>query len=147
MVQDQGLDVYLAPFGNINERYQQHAAPLESPSYTGDPNEVYIEAVDGERFMIVIDLLKDFDMRGAGDLYLRYKIDQPRGGGTTGCCRSLSTLKASQPTGTNLKGREALSVLTKKVDGVWSKCGIIFASLKIGISPRSSKTHPSEANQ
>lgn len=50
MVQNQGIDVYLAPYSDINERYQQHEVPIGSPNWTGDPNEVYIEAVDGERF-------------------------------------------------------------------------------------------------
>jgi hypothetical protein len=32
--------------------------------FTGSPNEVYIEALDGEDFTVVIDLMKDFDYMG-----------------------------------------------------------------------------------
>lgn len=135
MVQNQGIDVYLAPYGHINERYEQHAVPLGSPAFTNDPNEVYIEAVDGERFMIVADLLKDFDMKGATHLYFTYKIDQPVGGSATGLCSSLSDLRAGKPTGTNLQGRDTLSELTKKVNGNWCDCALTFASLEIGDSP------------
>ena len=78
MVQDQGLDVYLAPFADITKRYQQHAVPAGSPNFTGDPNEVYIEAIDGERFIIVVDLMKWFDMGGATHLRILHEIDQSR---------------------------------------------------------------------
>jgi hypothetical protein len=135
MVQNQGIDVYLAPYSDINGRYQQHAVPLGSPAFTEDPNEVYIQAVDGERFTVVVDVLKDFDMKGAKHLYCTYEIDQPINGSGSGHCNSLSTIRASQPRGTNLKGRDMLSSFMKKVDGVWCRCGMTFTSLKIGNRP------------
>jgi formylmethanofuran dehydrogenase subunit D len=61
MVQNQGLDVYLAPFDDNASRYQQYTASAASPDFTGDPNEVYIEAVDGERFIIMVDVMESFD--------------------------------------------------------------------------------------
>jgi hypothetical protein len=135
MVQHQGIDVYLAPYSDINGRYEQHAVPLGSPAFTNDPNEIYIEAVDGERFTVVVDLLKDFEMKGARHLYLSYEIDQPVGGSATSRYNSLPVLRASQPAGTNLKGRDMLSVLSKKVGGIWCTCGFTFATLKIGKCP------------
>ena len=90
MVQNQGIDVYLAPYSDINGRYEQHAVPLGSSAFTNDPNEIYIEAVDGERFTIVGDLLKDFDMKGAEHLYFTYEMDQSRGSSRRIHCLSLS---------------------------------------------------------
>jgi hypothetical protein len=135
MVQHQGIDVYLAPFSDINERYQQHDVPLNSPAFTNDPNEVYIQAVDGERFSIVVDLLKDFDAKCAGHLKIAYAIDQPVDGSVATSCPSLPVLQATRPMGTNLKGRKMLSETTKKVNGIWCRCGVAFASLKIGNIP------------
>lgn len=65
MVQDQGIDVYLAPYSDIRRRYPEHAVPTTSRSFSGKPDEVYIEAVDGERFVIVVDLLEGFDAKEA----------------------------------------------------------------------------------
>jgi len=56
MVQDQGIEVYLAQFSDIANRYKEYPVPTASPSLTGDANEVYVEAPDGERFMIVVRL-------------------------------------------------------------------------------------------
>jgi hypothetical protein len=133
MVQNQGMDVYLAPFSDISERCEQHAVPLGSPAFTNDPNEVYIEAVDGERFIIVGDPLKDFDMKGAEHLRLNYEIDQSRGSSGRVDCLSLSELNDGTPQGTNLQGRWSRGTTTRKVDGAWSKCGFVFATLETGI--------------
>jgi hypothetical protein len=132
MVQDQGLDVYLAPFGNITNRYQQHSVPAGSPNFTGDPNEVYIEAVDGERFIIVTDLMKWFDMKGATHLCITYDIDQARGASGRACYRSLTELEARRPVEMRLKGRQILESTSRKMDGAWSWCGFVFASLVMG---------------
>lgn len=140
MVQNQGIDVYLAPCSDIDKRYQQYDVPALSPNFTGDPNEVYIQAVDGERFMVVTDLLKDFDMKGAGHLYFTYEIDQSRNGTGRGSYSTSSQLQSSIPKGTNLKGRSVLNTYHKKVDGTWSKCGFTFASLVIGKSPATPKS-------
>jgi hypothetical protein len=75
MVQDQGVHVYLAPFGNIKGRYRGYAVPVDSPVFTGDPNDVWIEAVEGERFIIVVDSLKDFDPKASKALRIRSKIN------------------------------------------------------------------------
>jgi hypothetical protein len=135
MVQDQGLDVYLAPFSNIVNRYEQHAVPAGSPNFTGDPNEVYIEAVDGERFMLVVDLLKDFDMKGATHLRILQEIDQARNGSGRVSYGGSDALKSYKPNGTNLKGRHALSTTDRKVNGAWSECGFVFATLVTGDAP------------
>lgn len=63
MVQDQGIEVYLALFGDITRRYKEYPVPATSPGFTGNPNEVYIEAVDGERFVIVADTWKLSDVK------------------------------------------------------------------------------------
>jgi hypothetical protein len=137
MVQDQGLDVYLAPFGNINERYQQHAVPEGSPAFTGDPNEVYIEAVDEERFIIVANLLEDLETKGATHLQFNHEIDQARDASGTTTCMSLTELERQGSKHMNLKGRHTMATTIRKVDGAWSRCGFVFAFLVMGTFPAS----------
>lgn len=76
MVQDQGIDVYLAPFTDISKRHKEYPVPAAtSSSFTGDVSEVYTEAVDGGRFVIVVDLGPDFDARGSERLAIRSQVD------------------------------------------------------------------------
>jgi hypothetical protein len=135
MVQSQGIDVYLAPFSDITKRYQQHAVPTGSPNFTGDPNEIYIEAVDGERFVIVVDLMKGFDMKGATHLYIKQNIDQARGASGRASYRSLAELETGRPDEMKLKGRHVFESTSRKINGAWSKCGFVFASLVMGKAP------------
>jgi hypothetical protein len=90
MVQNQGIDVYLAPFDDYTRRYQQHTVPAASPNFKNDSNEVYIEAADGERFLVMVELLKDFDAKGGTHLSIEYEVDES--GGINGY-PSLSALK------------------------------------------------------
>jgi hypothetical protein len=83
MVQNQGIDVYLAPFSDQTKPYPQHGIPVISPNFTGDPNEVYIQAVDSERFVILVDFMQDFNMYGAEHVKIKWEIDQDRG--ANGC--------------------------------------------------------------
>jgi hypothetical protein len=48
--------------------------------FTSDANEVYIEAVDRERFIIVVDLLNDFDIKGSSHLRIQYHMEQAERG-------------------------------------------------------------------
>jgi hypothetical protein len=146
MVQNQGIDVYLAPFRDINERYQQHGVPLGSPAFTNDPNEVYIQAVDGERFMIVVDFMEYFDMKGAEHLYIRPQLDTSYGGETASHYCTLSDLKKRLSRGTDLEGRYTHKTSSRKIDGTWTLCGVAFASLTIGNAYRAKLRSASIAN-
>ena len=135
MVQKQGINVYIAPFNNINKRYPQHGVPANSPNFTGDPNEVYIEAVDGERFVVITDLKKNFNMHGAEHLYILWEVDQDCGENACGDYFTLPDLEARAPPGTASKGRCTLSTTSRKIDGAWMNCGFAFAALSIGNGP------------
>ena len=128
MVQDQGIDVYLAPFHNITQRYPQHKVPAASPNFTGDPNEVYVEAVDGERFVVVVDLMEDFHSKGT-HLRVGYQVDQD---GFTTNHLSRSSLAKYRPLMPNLKGRDIFEEVTRKVDGDYVDCGFLFSPLGMG---------------
>jgi len=131
MVQDQGIDVYLAPYSDITKRYPEHTIPDTSPVFSGNANEVYIEAVDGERFIIVVDLLEDFDAKGSKRLKTEYIID---GGGSTGNSSYPELAKRTRKRA-RLQGREVVENEVKKIDGRWVDCGYTFAQLKMGTVP------------
>lgn len=128
MVQDQGIDVYLAPYSDTSKRYPEHAVPTTSRAFSGNPNEVYIEAVDGERFVIVVDLLDDFDAKGSERLKINYNIDGVGYSGTS----NYSKLAKGTRKQARLQRRQIADSEVKKVDGRWVKCGYTFAQLKMG---------------
>jgi hypothetical protein len=131
MVQNQGIDVYLAPYSDLSKRYPEHAVPRTSPAFSGNPNEVYIEAVDGERFVIVVDLLKEFGAKGSKMLQIYYNID----GTVTSHRNRYSTLAMGTRNSQGLQGRDTLDSQIKKIDGRWVECGCTFAQLKMGNLP------------
>lgn len=81
MVQNQGIDVRVAPYSGTNnfERYQQYTMPANSLHFSGDPNEVYIEANDGERLVIVLDLLPYYQPNGSDFIWVELEVDQDCG--------------------------------------------------------------------
>jgi hypothetical protein len=129
MVQHQGIDVYLAPFGNIGGRYQEHTAPVGSPVYTGNPNDVWIEAVDGERFVIVVDLLNGFDPKGSKAIRTRCKVH----GVSHESYHSYLRVNDGVPQGVGIQGHIARETEARKIDGRWVRCGYAFARLEIGM--------------
>ena len=132
MVQDQGLDVYLVPFSDMSKRFRQHVLPTTSPSFTGDRNEVYIEAADDVRFAIVVDLLPHFDFKGFKHLRIIYELDGASG--TIGCAtyRDFKGFRYERPRRSPLQGRYTFSSVTHQVGGDWSNCAFSSGSLKTG---------------
>ncbi|GAB7326991.1 hypothetical protein MBLNU13_g10939t3 [Cladosporium sp. NU13] len=127
MVQDQGIDVYLPPYNDDNKRFPEHKIPTTSPAFTGKLNEVYIEAVGGERFTIVVKVLEDFDTKGGkGFLF----------GFITGGKWHFSRHCHPVPTEVPCKTRTfpycgSVSSETKKIDERWVESGFRFARLKM----------------
>lgn len=142
MVQNQGLDVYLAPFSdaarfdNIGKRYQEHAVPVNSPIFTGDSNEVWVQAMNGERFVVVVDLMEDFDAQSSKMLRIGVGIDDEE----TWTSRNYSELDCKTSDGANVEGRYSFQAVTRKVDGRWLRCGFTFVPLEMGMLSRTCTT-------
>jgi hypothetical protein len=132
MVQDRGFDVYLAHFDDPSQRYPEHVVPTSSSVFTGDANEAYIEAVDGERFIVVVDLLNDFDIKGGSHLRIQYHMEQARGKTSRALYACLPSLHAKAQGEHDVMGREVLDEMDMKVRGAWSRCGFVFAPLQTG---------------
>jgi hypothetical protein len=150
MVQDQGLNVYLAPARDFTRPYPQLVSREGTSSFTDDPNEVYIEAVDNERFVVIVDLLPDFDFMGAKNLRFLCELDDSQG--TTGCAGlgDLEDFESRVPEDSGLMGRHLFTEMTRKVDGKWSDCAITFGRLETGNDtlldqwPATSANHPAD---
>jgi hypothetical protein len=98
----------------------------------GDANEVYIEAVDGERFIIVVDFLNNFDIKGGSHLRIQYHMEQARGKTSRALYACLPSLHAKAQGEHDAVGREVLDEMDMKVRGAWSRCGFVFAPLQTG---------------
>ena len=134
MVQDQGIDVYLAPYSDISKRYPEHAVPSTSPAFSGNSNEVYIEAVDGERFVIVVDLLAAFDSKGSKWLCVSFVKDGQLEEASVRMSHQ-SWLARHTHNIPRLEGRGVIHSDVRKIDGRWVECGFKFAQLQIGKIP------------
>lgn len=138
MVKQQGIDVYLAPFGKIDQRYPEHPSPTGPTSTTPNNKEVYIEAVDGERFLLVVDLTNDFDAKGSPILNVSYGLDSTRE--FTGRWNMIGTytykeLREDASSMADLKGRRVVPWQKKTIGGQWVECGFAFSPLSMGNSP------------
>lgn len=118
MVKQQGVDVYLAPFGREDQRYPEHSPPAGSSHANVNNKEVYIEAVDGERFVLVVDLTKDFDSKGSPMLRIQYGIDSKHeftGQWNMTGIYTYEKLRKNASNVANLKGRTVVSSEYKKI--------------------------------
>ena len=120
MVKQQGIDVYLAPFGKTDQRYPEHPGPANPTSTTPNSKEVYIEAVDGERFVLVVDLTNDFNAKGSPMLRINYGLDSLRDLTGQWNMSSIYTYKELSKDALNmagLKGRTVVPCQIKKIGG------------------------------
>jgi hypothetical protein len=113
MVKQQGIDVYVAPFGKIDQRYPEHPAPIGSVNTALNSKEVYIEAIDGERFVVVVDVGKDFDTRGSSRLETSYTLDKANPSAIRTYQNTHSDLKLSAPNVSGLEGRHTHTIRSK----------------------------------
>jgi hypothetical protein len=139
MVQDQGINVYVVRYSD-GSRYIEYPIPTSSPSFTSNHNEVYIEAVDGERFVVVVDLKHDYDAKGGDRLIIRTRFDE-----TVEAWRhSYGPLSEHVPTESSLKGRCIIEETDRYINGSLVKCAYTFAPLKIGTLRVSLSNHSLE---
>jgi len=134
MVQNHGIDVYLARFADIDDRYikdrfREHPVPANSPKFTGNTNEAYIEAVDGERFVVVVDLGEDFDAKGSARLWIECFID---GEFMSKQVIPDVQLREGVPRESTLQGRYTNEHTNLHLDRKLVKCGYAFSPLLTG---------------
>jgi len=74
MVKSQGVEVYLVRYED-NHRYPEYECPSPYEEAQHTPNEVYVEAITGERYAIAFVLTRDFNFRGSPEVKLRCRFD------------------------------------------------------------------------
>ena len=102
MVQDQGINVYVVRCNDDN-LCREYPVPASSPTFTGDLNQVYIEAVEGERFVIIADTYNKSDTKGSERLKISCEVDP--GNDSTGPWRCGFVRPPNDPSKPTLKGR------------------------------------------
>jgi hypothetical protein len=132
MVRNQGINVYLAPFDDISNVFREYPVTATSPGFTANATEAYIEAVDGERFVVVVDLGEEFEAKGSARLRIECFID---GEFISKQVSPYVLLKEDAPPGSDLKGRYINSRADLHVDGHRVECGYAFSPLLMGTLP------------
>nr|OQO30372.1 hypothetical protein B0A51_02039 [Rachicladosporium sp. CCFEE 5018] len=75
MVIRDGIEVYIARKSD-GQRYAEYTPPAGSPAYTGNPNEVYIQAREGEHFSVRRRVLPYFDFMDVTQLKTNVAIGE-----------------------------------------------------------------------
>lgn len=117
------------PCNDDSKRYPEHTILTTSPAFTGKLNEVYIEAVGGERFTIVVKVLEDFDTKG-GKGFLFGFITSGKWHFSQHCHPVLTEVPRKTRT---FPYCGSVSSETKKIDERWVESGFRFARLKMGM--------------
>ncbi|RMY39208.1 hypothetical protein D0865_12885 [Hortaea werneckii] len=86
--EEAGIEVFVRPYDS-DTAYREYRAPRSSPLYTGQKNERYIEAVNDERFEVVVKLEPAFDFK----MYTGVKVCTNIDGGGISCHTILANPK------------------------------------------------------
>ncbi|RMZ27123.1 hypothetical protein D0859_08809, partial [Hortaea werneckii] len=117
--EEAGIEVYTRPCGG-DTGYREYRAPRSSPLYTGEKNERFIEAVNDERFEVVVKLDPAFDFKKYTQVRAYLDID----GGTIGCFDTLVKPEQRAEISTLLASSMSCE------DGEWECVGFSFQELE-----------------
>lgn len=117
-----GVEVYVRPHDS-DTSYREREAPRSSPLYTGFKNERYIEAVNDERFEVVVTLDSAFDFKN----YTQASVDLVIDGGSISCYDVLA--KPERRAEVSTVFYENLT----RANGEWKCVGFFFRELKTGM--------------
>ena len=121
-----GLHVYLQPHGT-DLQYTEHEAPRGSPIYTGNARERCIEAITGQRFVMVVELPPEFSFKGSSHIQMTYDVGDGKHGFKR-CCASEEIIlgKSFKDIASTCR---VLSNGTWQDAGVWQEIGFVFGEL------------------
>jgi len=92
--------------------------------------EAYIEVVSGERFAVVVDILPGFDFQSAPDLRFRISADGMK---PSRFCLSKKDVTKGRGAAAIKRRRAIWEDVTRKTEGTWMTCGLVFADLQLGL--------------
>lgn len=126
MVRSDNVEVYITRHKD-DRRFKEYRVPITSDKYRADPNEVYIEAVTNERFVVNVRLLRGFDWKGFPNVRITYDID---GNSYVGFLYKNPSNVAQED-----RRRDQLAEVDQNVGGSKVVCGLAFGELEIGMLP------------
>lgn len=112
-------------------KYWEYDVPRDSPKYTGKRNEVYIEAVTGEAFEVVMRPTQDFDFKGCEGIDISCVIDN--GTAVEHFMSAKTMIKSFKDN--NVAGREiTFGADAQRRNGKWMKAQVVFSQLALGMA-------------
>ncbi|KAK6425575.1 hypothetical protein LTR95_016231 [Oleoguttula sp. CCFEE 5521] len=123
MVVCNGIEMYIARKSD-GQRYAEYTPPAGSLAYTGNPNEVYIQAREGEHFAVRRRGLPDFDFKGVTHLKTNIAIGEHQG---AFLAHSREEIEVAGESG----HVTSYSSSTKYTDGIWMRCALTFSALSL----------------
>lgn len=119
MVLYKGIKAFVAPSPGNHEPFSEHQTPMA--------NEIYIEAVTGKSFKVVVEITPEFEIKGSPDVKVTYLIDDCH---TLAHTFSATEIKAACESSN--ERRATFDTSCRIINGKWMECGLTFADLKIG---------------
>ena len=130
MVQSNGVEVCVRRFEDKTP-YREYAAPTASPKYSGHPNEVYIEAIDEERFEIFTNISPEFSFMDAPHIKIKVQLEDNV---ASRSYRAKDASIAGNVIPLAKKPSYTRTMVKKMKDGEWKNCAFAFSRLSIGMS-------------
>lgn len=118
MVQLDNIDIYVVYQRDHAQRYTEYTVPLDSKANRKDIYERYIEAVDEQRFALIVHIGDDFDFKGATHININWAID---------AIAFVATLPED-----SARGKLVIDSIPMKVNGNWLESGFKFKHLALG---------------
>ena len=117
-----GIEVQIKPYGS-NDAYFEYKAKSTSSHYAKGRNEIFIEAVTDERYVVRVIVWPVCQWGKSRDLWVDYELDG-------GDVQRRTILSRPQSAGQNVT--DTLSSFEKYIDGTYTRCGLTFAPSLIG---------------
>lgn len=126
MVTSKGVKANLVRYEG-HEPYAEYLLPRGALKHPDKEELVFVEAVTGERFGIIVELLPGFDFKSKPAVEVAYSID-----GSDGFTDHLSAEDAKRPTAVIGDRRCEAWTTGRLIHGKWWNCSFFFAELRVG---------------
>lgn len=127
MVKSRGVEAYLVRYDD-NVRYAEHDYPATAQEAMSTSTEVYVEAVEDERYALFVVLTPEFDFRRSPEVKIRWKLDNS----ARRTVLTTKEIRASFRSEGHYKYK--VDAIPVQMGGRWKLCGLNFNGLHIGTS-------------
>lgn len=110
--------------------YHEYRIAQNATMRARNTKEAYVEAVSGERFAVVVEVLPAFDFKSAPFVRIKVAID---GLNSKHLYIRQADVNGTHDSATSKKECRVQEDCTREIDGRWMRCGLVFAELQLGI--------------